>query len=178
MRALLLVLLLASPALAQDAPHVEGEYGGVTPGEPARPEPAPPGAPGKARRPAPKGTLTWLGFEAKEGAAQVFFQAPGPFEVSQRVEGKTLVVHLSLTRLGTNTWRHVDTRFFDTPLASIVARASKRSKRRRARGIDVRITFKNGEPAREGALRTATEADGLYYAYLTFPGAAAAPAPN
>src|SRR5205823_12650722 len=37
-------------------------------------------------------------------------------------------------------------------------------------GIEVKITFKNPKDAKEGALRTATEADGMYYAYLDFTG--------
>ena len=39
-----------------------------------------------------------------------------------------------------------------------------------------RIAFKNAKDAREATVRTATEADGMYYAYLTFPeGTAAKP---
>jgi hypothetical protein len=33
----------------------------------------------------------------------------------------------------------------------------------------VRITFKSPKDARLAALRTATEADGMFYAYLSFP---------
>lgn len=181
-RALLLVLLLASPALAQpapEAPHREGDYGGVTPGEPRRPDPS--ARPARSKRPPPKGTLSWIGFEAKDGAAQVFLQASAPFDVHQRLEGSTLVVHLSLTRLGTNTWRHVDTRFFENPLATIVARTVRRSRGSKSRaaqskGIEVRIAFKNPADAREATVRAANEADGMSYVYLTFPpGTAASP---
>ena len=171
-RALLLVMLLAGPAWAQDqqaGPHKEGEYGGVIPGQPQKAE-----KPGKAKRPAKKGTLSWIGFEAKDGGAQLFFQSAAPFEVTQRVEGSTLIVHLSLTKLGTNTWRQIDTRYFDNPLAMIKAkqvRASRgvKGKPAHAAGIDVRITFKNPKDAKEAAARPATEADGLSYVYLTFP---------
>ena len=50
-------------------------------------------------------------------------------------------------------------------------RATRATRVRPARGagITVRITFKNPKDAREGTLRTATEADGMYYAYLSFP---------
>jgi hypothetical protein len=169
-RALLIVALLASPALAQKAPHREGEYGGVSPSQTAEPS----ARPAKPKKLPPKGTLTWIGFEAKDGGAQVFLQAVEPFEVTQRVEGSTLVVHLPLTRLGTNTWRHVDTRFFDNPIANIVARAVRASKGRKkrpgqGRGIDVRIMFKNPKDAKEAAVRSAKEPDGLYYVYLSFP---------
>lgn len=169
MRRALLLLALAGSASADPGPHREGEYGGVVPGQ--KPEPS--GRPGKQARP-PKGTLSWVGFEAKDGGAQVFFQSVAPFEVQQHLEGGTLVVHLSLVRLGQNTWRQVDTRFFDNPLSGMVARAvgaTRATKTRPARGagIDVRISFKNPKDAREGTLRTATEADGMFYAYLSFP---------
>ncbi len=83
-------------------------------------------------------------------------------------------MHLSLTRLGHNTWRRLNTRFFDNPLSEIDARAvgaTRATKTRPARGpgIEVRIKFKSPRDAREGTLRTATEADGMSYAYLTFP---------
>lgn len=169
-RAILLVMLLAGAAWAQNpqGPHKEGEYGGVVPGQVQKPE-----KPGKSKR-ASKGTLSWIGFEAKDGGAQVFFQSAAPFEVSQRVEGSTLIAHLSLTRLGTNAGRQIDTRYFDNPLAMIKAkrvRASRGGKGKSAHGagIDVRITFKNPKDAKEATTRTATEADGLSYVYLTFP---------
>jgi hypothetical protein len=194
-RALLLLLLLASPGFADtkgadtkapakkapDRPvdnsvrpvveHKEGDYGGVIPGQ----KPDPSTRPAKPKRPPAKGTLSWIGFEAKDGGAQVFFQSVGPFEVTQHVEGTTLIVHLSLSRLGANTWRQVDTRFFDNPLAGMVARpvrAARATKTSPARGsgIEVRVTFKNPKDAREGTVRAAAaEADGMYYAYLAFP---------
>ena len=171
-RALLLLLLLASPAVADKAPHKEGDYGGVIPGQTEKPEPS--AKPAKSRRPPPKGTLTWVGFAAKNGGAEVFLQSVAPFEVSQRLDGSTLVVHLTLTRLGHNTWRQVDTRFFDNPLAGITAKAVRASRATKAHpaqsaGIDVRIRFKNPKDAKEATVRTATEADGLAYVYLTFP---------
>ena len=172
MRSALVLLLLAVPASADSGPHKEGQYGGVTPGE-VQPRDTS-GKPARPKRPPPKGTLTWIGFSAKDGGAEVFFQSVAPFEVSQRIEGGALIVHLSLTRLGHNTWRQIDTRFFDNPLTGIVARAvgatrASRARPARAAGIEARITFKNAKDAREGTVRTATEADGMYYAYLTFP---------
>ena len=165
-----LLLALAGPASADTGPHREGEYGGVVPGQKREPS----ARPGKPQRPPPKGTLSWVGFEAKDGGAQVFFQSVAPFQVQQHLEGSTLVVHLTLLRLGQNTWRQIDTRFFDNPLAGLVARgvgATRATKTRPARGagIEVRIAFKNPKDAREGTVRTATEADGMYYAYLSFP---------
>ena len=171
MRGALVLLLLATPVYA-DEPHREGQYGGVTPGEvqPRDTSSKPP----RPRRPPPKGTLTWIGFSAKDGGAEVFFQSVAPFEVSQRIEGGALIVHLGLTHLGHNTWRQVDTRFFDNPLSGIVARAvgavrATKGHPAHGAGIDVRIAFKNARDAREATVRTATEADGMSYAYLTFP---------
>ena len=181
MRGALVVLLLAAPAHADTAPHKEGQYGGVTPGEPpARDAPTRPGRPAKPRRPPARGTLTWIGFEAKDGGAVVFFQSVAAFELTQRVEGGSLVVHLGLPRLGHNTWRQVDTRFFDNPLSGIVARVVRaahatKDHPARAAGIEARIAFKDARDAREATVRTATEADGMYYAYLTFPEGTEAP---
>ncbi len=151
-------------------PHREGEYGGVAPGTPG-----PKDRPAKPKRLPAKGTLSWIGFEAKDGGASLFFQSAAAFDVQQHIEGSTLVVHLNLNRMGPNTWRTVDTRFFDNPLSFVQAKqvyAQRATKTRPARGygIDVRITFKNPKDAREGTLRAAAaDADGMFYAYLTFP---------
>jgi hypothetical protein len=163
---LALLLVLAGPASAQNAPvpHREGDYGGVTPGQ--KPE--------KPRKLPARGTLSWIGFEATGGGAKVFFQSPGAFEVSQRVEGSTLVVHLDLPRMGANTGRRIDTRFFENPLSGIDARRVRKSAKGAA-GIEVKIQFKNPLDARAASLSTKTEADGLFYAYLTFPQGTALP---
>ena len=157
--ALLAVLLATGTASADDrgTPKREGEYGGVTPGQ-GFPNPK---ADKKLRR-TPKGTLSWIGFEAKDGGAQLFFQSPGAFNVTQKLDKSTLVVTLNLARLGPNTWRQIDTRFFDNPLSGVVARDGGRK-------ITVRISFKNPKDAREGSVTTKTEADGMFYAYLSFP---------
>lgn len=175
--AMTLVLLLAGPALAE-TPHREGDYGGVVPGQTSRPDP---GAKPKPKRMPSKGTLSWIGFEAKDGGAQVFFQSPQPFGVTQRVDGVTLLVSLDLQRLAGNTWRPVDTRFFDNPLSSIVAKPSKA--RGSAKRVEVKIRFKNPKDAREAQVRSQSEADGMHYVYLTFPegadaGKPATPASN
>lgn len=161
---------LVVPTPRDNTPHREGDYGGATPGGQI-----PKDRPARPKRPPPKGTLSWIGFEAKDGGASLFFQSVGPFDVQQHLEGNTLVVHLNLARLGANAWRQVDTRFFDNPLAFILAkqvgaaRATKSSPARGA-GIDVRITFKNAKDTHEGTLRAAAaDADGMYYAFVAFP---------
>jgi hypothetical protein len=168
-RALLLVLALTRPVLADTpgATHNEGEYGGVVPGTKHTPP-----KPAKV-----KGMLSWIGFEPKDGGAEVFLQSLAPFEVAQHVENGVLVIHLSgLNRLGQNTWRPIDTRFFETPIARITAHrvGATRGKNAHPAGIEVRVAFKNPKDAREAQLRTATEPDGWFYAYLTFAGSAAA----
>jgi hypothetical protein len=106
----------------------------------------------------------------------VFLQSAAAFEVAQHLEGQTLVVHLTgVSRLGQNTWRPIDTHFFDNPLSRIVAKrvnAAKAGKDHPAHGagIELRITFNTPKDAKEGTYRSATEADGMYYAYLSFAG--------
>jgi hypothetical protein len=152
-------------AMSATATHAEGDYSGVTPGVPAKNA--------KPKRPPPKGELSWIGFEAKGGGAEIFFQSVAAFEVTQHLEGSALVVELGgLNKLGQNTWRQVDTRFFDSPLARITARhvGAARGKNAHGAGVEVRITFKNAKDAHEGTVRGATEADGMYYQYLSFAG--------
>jgi hypothetical protein len=170
-----------APAAANDTPdttppptssHSEGEYGGVSPDHPNRPDPTTK----PTKKPSP-GTLSWIGFEAKDGSAEIFLQSVNPFEISQYVAGSTLVVFTKLSRLGQNTWRDVDTRFFESPVSHIVARyvgAARATKTEPAHGagVEVRVAFKNAKDAHEASVRATTEADGLYYAYLTFAGAA------
>jgi hypothetical protein len=160
-RALFCLVLLASPAFGQDpkGPNAEGEYGGVQPGEAKRPA-----APKKSKKTVRKGTLSWIGFETKNGSSEVFFQSVAPFEVNQRVDKGAVIVTLAgLSKLGHNTWRPIDTRFFDTPIARIAAKKQRK-------GLEVRIAFKAGSAPAQGSVRTATEADGMYYAYVSFGG--------
>jgi hypothetical protein len=193
MRALLLAVLLAAPTAsaapakktppppkptAADAPddaptvtpaptHAEGDYGGVKPGVPPRQDHK--SRTTQPKRPPAKGTLSWIGFEAKDGgSAEIFLQSVAPFEVVQRVDNNTLVVDLAgLDKLGQNTWREVDARFFDTPIARITAKHVGAGRGHKA-GIEVRITFKNAKDAHQGSLRATNEPDGMYYQYLSF----------
>ena len=166
-------LLFASPTFASPSSvQPEGEYGGVAPGVVPRAEREHAGK-GKIKPP-PKGTLTWIGFTAKDGTAEVFLQAAQPFTIDQHLEGGTLVVVANgLTRIANNTRRTVDTRFFNNPLAyistkKVSAASAHKGMPAHAAGSEVFIQFKNPADAHEGVVRTATEADGLYYTYLTF----------
>ena len=154
--------------MSPNGPHGEGEYGGVKPGVLPRADNGK-----KPKRMPSKGTLSWIGFEAKGGGAEVFLQSVAAFEVAQHVEGSTLVVDLGgLDKLGQNTWRDVDTRFFEQPLARITAKrvGAARGTHPHPTEVEVRITFKNPKDAQQGQLRAATEADGMYYQYLSFVG--------
>lgn len=165
---------IAAPARAgADDVRREGDYAGVRPGAPAE------ARPGKPRRPPPKDALTWIGFAAKDGGAELFAQAPSSFTVVQWTEkGQLVVVLEGLRRQVANTRRPLDTRFFDAPIARVAARRIGAARAARGApahkaGIELRISFKDPRAAHELAVRTATEADGMFYAYLS---AAAPPA--
>jgi hypothetical protein len=167
--ALAVALAAVSVPARADVTHQEGVYTGAKPG-------VRPGADvGKPQDRPPAGTLSWIGFEAKDGAATVWLQAAGQFEIAQRLEGATLVVEVSgLRRMVRNTRRPIDTRYFENPLARITAKVVSARRARKGRparrgGIELRIAFKNPKDAREATTRTATEADGLFYTYLSFP---------
>lgn len=176
--ALATAIALTGGAARADGPHQEGDYGGVQPGRPADHDGK------KPRRPPPKGALTWIGFAPKDGGAELFAQAASAFTVVQAVESGQLVVVLEgLRRQVANTRRPLDTRFFDSPIARISARpvgahgAGHGGPAHKA-GIELRIAFKDPKQAHEAQLRTATEADGLFYAYLSVAGTPAATTPE
>ncbi len=168
--------LAAGQAAAQPAEgnevRKEGQYAGVKPGVGLE----------KPTRAPKKKSLLWMGFTAKEGGgSELFFRAVEPFGVSQRVEGKTLIVVLEgLRSQARNTRRPLDTRFFESSIARVTTRKVGARRGRKA-GIEVRITFKDARDVREGNFRTDTGADKMFYAYLGFgPGSepAASTAPS
>jgi hypothetical protein len=170
------VLAAAAPAAAQPAEggvvRKEGEYGGVNPEAPPY---APDPTAAKSKRPPAKKTLLWVGFNAKDGgSSELFFQAVEPFTVSQRVEGKTLVLVLEgLKGVARNVKRPLDTRFFDTSVARVTARkvGAKRARKGvagHAAGVEIRIAFKDARDVREGTLRSDTGDDKMFYAYVGF----------
>jgi hypothetical protein len=137
--------------------HAEGVYSGLRPG--GRPVATPETAAVRPRRRGPN-KLRWLGFQADGETAHIFAVLPAPAAVSQRIEGQTLIVRLDGVRAGdASTRRPIDTRFFATPVARITTAGRDR------RGVELRIELKDG-PAREGAVRTAIEADGAFYVYI------------
>jgi hypothetical protein len=161
--------LVAAPVAAQPAEggevRKEGQYAGVKPGV---------GLDKPTRAPKKK-SLLWVGFTAKDGGgSELFFRAVEPFGVSQRVEGKTLIVVLEgLKSQARNTRRPLDTRFFESSIARVTtrkvgARRARKGVAGHPAGIEVRITFKDARDLREGNLRTDTGADKMFYAYLGF----------
>jgi hypothetical protein len=168
-RACVLASLLVARVATAD--NTEGDYGGVVPGQTQRPD-----VKGRPHKPLPKGTLSWIGFSTKDANAELFFQSAAAFEVAQHIENGTLVIELAgVTKLGASTWRPIDTHYFDGPIARVAAHAvgATRGKNAHPAGIEVRVTFKDVKGAAEGTLQTNTESDGLFYAYLTWPVAAA-----
>jgi hypothetical protein len=155
--AVALALAANAPAWAETPQHQEGVYTGAKPG-------VRPGADeGKPQSKPRAKTLSWIGFEAKDGGATVWLQAASSFDVAQRMDGSTLVVTVTgLSKMVRNTRRPIDTRFFENPLSRISAKVRKKK-------VELRIAFKNAKDAREAQTRTATEADGLNYVYLSFP---------
>lgn len=161
---------------ADDEPHREGVYGGVNPTAPAD------ASQHRLAGATAQKTLHWIGFQAAGGSTQIFLQAAQPFTVDQTVDGGSLVVSITgLTKLGKNVRRPIDTRYFDGPVTRITTKARRAQRKHKghpavAAGVDVVITFRDG-PATAGDLRTATEADGMYYAYLGFTGGGPGTAP-
>jgi hypothetical protein len=151
--------------------RAEGEYGGVRPGQGARVP---------LKRPK-NGTLAWVGFTAEGGVARIFLQAPNEFGFSQRIEGKTIVVHLEgLRYLGRQVRRPLYTQHFDSPVRKITvkkvgARKARKGRPGRKAGIEVRIQVASAADAREAAARSAMEADGYFYLYLDVGPSAAQP---
>lgn len=156
--------------------HREGVYGGVNPIDPADANKV------KHKDAAAKRTLHWVGFHQEGSTTEVFLQAAEPFTIDQHVAGSTLVVSVAgLTKLGKNVRRPLDTRFFDGPIVRIASKVRKARRATRghaavAAGVDVVVTFRDGS-ATTADVRTATEADGMFYAYLTFTGGGARPTP-
>jgi hypothetical protein len=145
------------------AETVRGDYGGVTPGE---------GATRKPRRP---NRLTWVGFQTKDdGTSTLFAQLTSEVPFTQEVAGGKLIVRLEGARYANrNVRRRLDTRFFETTLQQVTSRAVSRRRARgdqpaRPAGVELTISFKNPEDAREARAELRQEQDGYHYLYLSF----------
>ena len=142
------------------SPAIGGEkYVGVAPGTDAK-NPLP-----KAKKAPPH--LIWSGFQSGENGSRVFFQTnlPVTFELGKPGPGHdgkpgTLSVFLRNCRIHLrNNSRHLDTRFFPTPVEGVTAV-------QRRKDVELRISLK--QPA---AVAPHTEAgpDGTQFLVLDFP---------
>jgi len=139
---------------SSDGHSSDGEnYEGVSPGISApnplpRPEPGPP-------------QLVWTGFQPGAGEGRVFLQTtePVPYELRQVSRRRTIVtlrdcrIHLK------NNTRELDTRFFETPVASIQARQKRGA-------VQIAITLK--QPV-EPQARSESGPEGSQFLVVTFP---------
>ncbi|MBT8493673.1 MAG: hypothetical protein KJO07_11485 [Deltaproteobacteria bacterium] len=166
-----LLIAGSSPALAQkrgkkdDGPRREGEYQGVKPGESGY-------KPKRTRYP----RITWVGFIPKaDGSSRFFVQLNQDAEYEQRLDDKG-VLHLTVAGgrfAKRNTRRRLDTRFFDTAVATV---RSKRARRRRARkgrpaqksGVVLSFRFKTADDAQQAQASMSKAEDGYTYLYLDF----------
>lgn len=145
--------------------HPRGVYGGVQPGVAVDKV-------YKKRRPVlnrkrvstKRPVVRWVGFQRNSGNSRLFVQLSAATEYSQRLEGTTLIVSMPNARLGgSNARRPLDTRFFETPVLRAVA---KPFRKRRARGVDLHITFKDPKDASEASATVSTGDDGFSYLFL------------
>jgi hypothetical protein len=150
------------------APHLEGEYGGVNPGQ------APAKTTKKAKRKKP--VVTWVGFQPLEGgSARVFAQmeavSAGASSFEQRVVGDELIVLIPKVGLNQrNNARPLDTHFFDGRIALVAAKRVAAKGRGRARtpaGVELRIKFKQGQAAQANGKLEQSQ-DGSTYLFLDF----------
>jgi hypothetical protein len=138
-------------------------YGGVNPGE------------GTSRKPRRPNRLTWVGFQPKDdGTSTLFLQLTSEVPFTQEVKNGKLLVRLEGARFANaNARRRLDTRFFETALQQVTSRAVPKRRARgdepaRAAGVELTISFKQPEDAREARAEMRQEADGYYYIYLNF----------
>lgn len=152
-------LAAGSVAVAQQAevaPTREvGQYAGVTPGQGTPPRV---GAVARAR---PAKLLTWPGFRAQPGGASRFFlQLSAPVETVTRTSaGRVEVVLKNVRGHLRNTFRPLDTRYFQTPV--------RRAKVERRRQDLVFVFEMRGEAT--PTVTTAPGEGGFHFVYVDFP---------
>lgn len=147
-----------------------GAYSGVEPGQDA-----PPGhRPRRGKYP----LVTWIGFQPLEGgSSRVFIQLDRDVSHHESVRGGALVIALDNCRYAnTNARRHLDTRFFETPVERVTTRPIRRRKGSRGSGVEVAIRFKNPAEARELAPTKSIGKDGMVYLMVELGPGSAAPA--
>ena len=174
--ALVVVVSMSGAVAHADGPRQEGAYAGVVaPGQMPAKELA------RAKR-AGAGALTWVGFTATaDGGAQLSVQSPAEFAPVQTVEGGRLIIDLGrLTRVARHAGRPLHTQHFDTAVHRVTVkrvRAQRKTKKQEGHPAGVRliVEFKNPVDAKEAAVTSQAEADGMYYATFRFPAGTALP---
>lgn len=148
---------------------VLGDYDGIRAGSASI---LPPGARRNGKK---RPHIYWIGFQPQSGGnARIFAQLGTEVPVQQRVEASTLVVFMEGARIGNRTVaRYLDTRFFDTSIATMRTRQVRKRKAKgdipgHGKGVELRFTFKNPVDAVEAAASVTTEQDGYSYVYLDF----------
>jgi hypothetical protein len=155
-----LVALVSASAIAQQAEvspsRSVGEYAGVTPGTGN-----PPPRAGAVVRARPAKLLTWPGFQATAGGGSRFFlQVSGPVQIETRSSQGRFELVLKNTRAHLrNTFRPLDTRFFQTP----VNRAKVERRRR-----DLAVVFELRGEATPNVSQGVGEG-GFHFVYVDFP---------
>jgi hypothetical protein len=152
---------LPAPAAPPLSPAADGgeRYVGVAPGGQFK-NPLPPAGKSPPR-------LIWSGFQSGETGSRVFFQTnlPVTFELGKAAAGQggkpgTLSVFLRNCRIHLrNNSRHLDTRFFPTPVEGVTAV-------QRHKDVELRISLK--QPATPTS-RTEAGPDGSQFLVLEFP---------
>ncbi len=155
-----LVAIASASVLAQQAEvsptRDVGQYAGVTPGT-ANPPPRV----GAVERARPAKLLTWPGFQATAGGGSRFFlQVSGPvvFE-SRSSEGRFELVLKNTRAHLRNTFRPLDTRFFQTPVNT-----AKVERRRR----DLAVVFQLRGASTPNVTQGVGEG-GFHFVYVDFP---------
>jgi hypothetical protein len=163
--AMVVALDSPSPGWAQQAgPGTDkGSYGGVVPGK---------STVGKSRG---RKTVHWVGFQRREdGGARIFVQLGTGVDYTQWLEGKVLFVLLNGARIANaNARRPLDTRFFETAVASVRARRVSARKAKGSRpahraGVLLEIRFRNAADASEASAIMNSSSDGYTYLNLDF----------
>jgi len=140
-------------------PNPVGYYSGVS----VRGNQVPPNPPPKlGTQPA---SMTWAGFERTTDGSRVFFQLSAQVAHSLQQQGRVITLRIRNTRItGRNNTRHLDLRFFRTPVETV---------RMRRQGSDTVVTI----TLKQSATPTVelVDADGSAYKLLLveFPDEAA-----
>ena len=116
---------------------------------------------GKPRHTGP-GYLTWIGFTRNDGGARVFVRLSSPpgASIGQARGSDGVVLTLPGYKLDTpNDGRALDTRYFGTDVAKVVAKPVKT-------GVEVHVAFKKG--GSDAKLSTAQAPDGETLVYFDF----------